>query len=68
MAHKLFHICKRPTTKKNHFIYYVKFYDEAGNRMTAKSSGQTSEAAAENWAHEQIKWSAHNRSPHQRTI
>jgi len=55
MAHKSFHLQKRPTIKKNKFIYYVQFYDEYGNRLTARSSGQTSKAAAEVWAVEQIK-------------
>jgi hypothetical protein len=44
--HKPFHIFKRPTTKKGKFVYYVQFYDEDGERMTARSSGQTSRAAA----------------------
>jgi len=33
----------------------LKFYDEAGNRLTARSSGQTSRAAVETWAVEQLK-------------
>jgi len=38
--------------KNNKFIYYVQFYDEYGNRPTARSSGKTSKAAAEAWAAE----------------
>lgn len=48
--HKPFSLYKRPTTKKNKQIYYCQFYDESGNRLTARSTGQTSKAAAENWA------------------
>lgn len=55
MAHKPFHLYKRSTTKKNMFIYYVQFYDEDGNRLTARSTGQNSKAAAETWAYEQLK-------------
>lgn len=55
MPHKPFNIYKRPTTKKNKHIYYVQFYDEEGNRLPGRSSGQTSKAAAETWAHEQLK-------------
>ena len=31
MAHKPFHLYKRPTTKHNSYIYYVQFYDESGS-------------------------------------
>lgn len=55
MAHKLFHLYKRPTTKNNKYIYYVQFYDEDGNRLTARSTGQTSKAAAETWAFEELR-------------
>jgi hypothetical protein len=55
MAHKPFNVYKRPTTKKKKYVYYIQFYDEEGNRLTAKSSGQSSRAAAEAWAHEQLK-------------
>jgi integrase len=55
MSHKPFNIYKRPTIKKNKHIYYVQFYDEEGNRLPGRSSGQTSRAAAETWAHEQLK-------------
>lgn len=54
MAHRAFNLYKRPTTKNGKFIYYVQFYDEYGNRLTARSTGQTSKAAAENWAYEQL--------------
>ena len=52
--HRSFHLHKRPASKKNRYIYYVQFYDDDGKRMTARSTGQTSRAAAENWAYEQI--------------
>jgi hypothetical protein len=55
MAHKPFNLYKRSTTKNNKFIYYVQFYDESGNRMTTRSTGQTGKAAAETWAFEQLK-------------
>jgi len=51
--HKKFHLYKRKTKKG--IVYYVKFYDEYGNRMIGKSTGQTSKAAAETWAFEQLK-------------
>jgi integrase len=55
MPHKPFSIYKRPTTKKTKHIFYVQFYDDDGNRLPGRSSGQTSRAAAETWAHEQLK-------------
>ena len=55
MPHKPFHLYKRPTTKKNKCIYYVQFYDEDGNRLTARSTGHASKAAAETWSFEQLK-------------
>ena len=55
MTHKPFNLYKRSTKKPGKFIYYCQFYDESGNRMTAVSTGQTSKAAAETWAIEQIK-------------
>jgi hypothetical protein len=55
MPHKPFHLIKRPTTKNGKFVYYVKFYDEYGNRVTARSSGQSTKSAAETWAYEQLK-------------
>jgi len=55
MTHKPYNIYKRLTTNKGKFIYYVQFYDEAGNRMTARSSGQTNKGAAENWAIELLR-------------
>lgn len=55
MPHKPFNLFKRPTTKKSKFIYYVQFYDDEGNRITARSTGQTSKSAAETWAYEQLK-------------
>ena len=53
--HKLFSLHKRPTTKKNKQVYYCQFYDESGNRLTARSTGQTSKAAAETWAYGQLQ-------------
>ena len=55
MAHRAFNLYKRPTTKNGKYIYYVQFYDEYGNRLTARSTGQTSKAAAENWSYEQLR-------------
>ncbi len=52
MSHKPFHLYKRPTTKNNKSIYYVQFYTDDDHRMTARSTGQTSKAAAETWAYE----------------
>lgn len=55
MPHKPFNLYKRLTTKNGRFIYYVQFYDESGNRLTARSTGQTTKSAAETWAFEQLK-------------
>jgi integrase len=55
MSHKPYNLYKRPTKRPGKNIYYVQFYDESGKRMTAVSSGQTSKAAAETWAIEQLK-------------
>jgi hypothetical protein len=56
MAHKLFHLYKRPTSKEKKYVYYCRFYDpETGERLPGRSTGQTSKAAAENWAFEQIQ-------------
>jgi integrase len=55
MAHKPFNLYKRPTTKKNKYIYYVQFYDTSNKRLTAITTGQTTKSAAENWAYEQLK-------------
>jgi hypothetical protein len=55
MAHKPFNLYKRPTTKNNRYIYYVQFYDEDGNRLGARSTGQTSKTAAEEWAYAQLQ-------------
>ena len=52
--HKPFTIYRRPTRKKKRFIYYIQFRDEHGRRLTAISSGKTTRAEAEKWAHEQI--------------
>jgi len=54
-VHKSCSLHKRLTTKKNQYIYYCQFYDEEGNRLNAKSTGQTSKAAAEVWAQEQLR-------------
>jgi len=54
MAHASFNLHKR-YTKTGKAVYYVQFYDEDGNRLTAKSSGKSSKAAAQNWAYEQLK-------------
>ena len=54
MAHRPFHLYKRPTIKNGKFIYYVQFYDEYDNRLIALSTGQSSKAAAENWAYDKL--------------
>ncbi len=47
---------KRPTTKKNKFIYYVRFrHPETGEYISAVSSGETNKASAANWADDQLK-------------
>ena len=51
---KQFTLYKRPTKKKNKYIYYVQFRDSNGNRMTAVSSGATSKSKAETWAINQL--------------
>lgn len=50
-----FSLYKRPTTKKNKFIYYVQFRGDDGKYMTGMSTGETSKAAAANWANEYLK-------------
>ena len=55
MAHKYFHLHKRPSRKKGKYIYYVQFYNDDGKRLSAKSTGQISKAAAENWARDQLE-------------
>jgi len=55
MSHKPYNLYKRPTKKPGKYIYYVQFYDETGNRLSAKSTNQVSKSAAETWAIEQIK-------------
>ena len=55
MAHKPFNLYKRPTRKKNKYTWYVRFYDEEGNRLPGRSTNQTSKSAAEIWAYEQLK-------------
>jgi hypothetical protein len=55
MPHKPFNLYKRPTTKKGKIVYYVRFYDEEGNRLPGRSTGQTSKSAAETWAIEQLR-------------
>ena len=50
MAHRPYTFLKREK------IYYVRFRDpDTGRRMTARSTQQTSKAAAENWALDQAK-------------
>ncbi|MBA7658556.1 hypothetical protein ES703_66512 [subsurface metagenome] len=41
--HKKFHLYRRKNKKGN--VFYVRFYDEYGNRMPGRSTGQTSKAA-----------------------
>jgi len=54
-VHRPFNLYKRSTTRPGKYIYYVQFYDDVGNRMTARSTGQTSKGAAEAWAIEQLR-------------
>ena len=54
MALKPFNLYRRPT-RNDKWIYYVQFYDDTWKRLTGKSTGQTSKAAAEAWAYEQLK-------------
>ena len=54
MAHSHYNLHKR-YSKSGKSIYYVQFYDPDGTRLTARSSGQSSKAAAKNWAEEQWK-------------
>jgi len=53
MAHKPFTMYRRPS--KGGKIFYVRFRDDDGNLMTARSSGQTTKGAAETWAWAQLK-------------
>jgi integrase len=46
---------KRPTAKRNAFIYYCRFRDETGKYMSPVSTLQTSKAAARNWADQKLK-------------
>jgi hypothetical protein len=55
MARKPYTLYKRNTTKKGRYVYYCQFRDENGNRMTARSTGQSSKTAAEAWAIDQLK-------------
>jgi len=55
MSYKPYNLYKRKTTKKGQFIYYCQVRDDTGNRMTARSTGQTSKPAAEAWAIEQLR-------------
>jgi len=54
MAHSSFNLHKR-YTKNGKAVYYVQFYNEDSKRLTAKSSGKSSKAAAQNWVYEQLK-------------
>lgn len=46
---------KRPTVKRNTYIYYCRFRDENGNYMSPISTLQFSKAAARNWADQKLK-------------
>jgi len=55
-AKRPYSIQKRPSSKKNRYIYYIQFRDpETLKYMTAVSSGKTSKSDAQNWADEQIR-------------
>jgi integrase len=49
MAHKPFNLHRRITTKGKK-TFYVQFYNDAGRRMNAMSTGMSSKSAAESWA------------------
>ena len=53
-ALKPFNLYKRPS-KKYRYLWHVRFYDEEGNRLAGRSTGQTSKSVAETWSHEQLK-------------
>jgi hypothetical protein len=55
MPARPFILCRRPTTRKDRYVYYAQFRDEAGKRSSAVSTGQTSRAAAESWANQWLK-------------
>jgi integrase len=55
MPRKPYTLYKRKTKKNKRFIYYCQFRDDDGNRMTARSTGQTSKTAADAWAIDQLR-------------
>ena len=50
-----FAIFRRPTKRKGSFVYYCRFRAEEGQYISAVSTGQTSRAAAENWAASKLR-------------
>jgi uncharacterized protein YgiB involved in biofilm formation len=50
-----FSVYRRRTKKKGSFVYYCRFRGEDGQYVSALSTGQTSRAAAENWADTKLK-------------
>lgn len=50
-----FSVYRRRTKKKGSFVYYCRFRGEDGQYVSALSTGQTSRAAAENWADAKLK-------------
>ena len=51
--YKQYTLFKRPS-KKYGYVWYCRFRDENGNRLTAVSTNQTSKGAAENWTIQQL--------------
>ncbi len=50
-----FSVYRRRTKKKGSFVFYCRFRGEDGQYISALSTGQTSRAAAENWADAKLK-------------
>src|SRR5271157_1330446 len=50
-----FSVYRRRTKKKGSFVYYCRFRGEDGQYLSALSTGQTSRAAAENWADAKLR-------------
>ena len=54
MAHKPENLFRR-STRSGKSIFYVQFTTDAGHRVSSKSTGQTSKAAAEAWVCDHLK-------------
>ncbi len=53
MTHKPFQLYRR--SLKKGIVYYAQFYDEYGDILPGRSTGQTTKSAAEAWCYEQFK-------------